>query len=371
MGFDETYNRFGAWCEGNDKCAFTTTDFNADWLALEKELDKNSIVTKSGRFVNHEVLDTATIQAFYGESSWPTLAKALQNARNGKGAGLLALADEYNGRDKKGRYATSSDSRPIINCASGIVDKGSKNPAQMLKTAKEKAPWYYRDAEKSWFEESDCGEPYDDVEPIALKYSGDASIVVIGGEKDPATPFRWAEKMSKNLKGSVLVKFTGEGHGSVGSNVCTSKVARKVFVNKELPTVGKECGVDVPLTEPTWWASTIRNVPGEKFSRFDFGSYFGFPIEEFYSEFFAVKGDVPTTRTAVLSVMEKRGLVNLAPQNDGIDAYIFFENPSKVDEFVGIGFYSEADLAEYELNGNDGPFPGGSTLVVVYTYPLD
>jgi pimeloyl-ACP methyl ester carboxylesterase len=371
VGFNETYNRFGAWCEDNDKCAFTTTDFNADWLALEKELDKNSILTKSGRFVNHEVLDTATIQAFYGESSWPTLAKALQNARDGKGAGLLALADEYNGRDKKGRYTTSSNSKPIIECASGIVNKGFKNPAKMLKTAKEKAPWYYRNAKKSWFDEGDCGKPFNDAELIALRYSGDATIVVIGGEKDPATPFRWAEKMSKNLNGSVLVKFTGEGHGSVGSNVCTSKIASKVFVDKELPTVGKECGVDVPLTEPTWWASTTRSLPGEKFSGTEFGSLFGFPIEEFYSEFFAVKGDVPTTRTAVLSALEKRGLVNLAPQNDGIDDYIFFENSSKVDEFVGIGFLSEADLAEYELNGKDGPFPGGSTLVVIYTYPLD
>ena len=371
VGFNETYNRFGAWCEDNDKCAFITSDFNADWLALEKELDKNSIATKSGRFVNHEVLDTATIQAFYSESSWPTLALALQNARNGKGAELLALADEYNGRDKKGRYTTSSNSKLIIDCASGIVNKGFKNPAKMLKTAKEKAPWYYRNAKKSWFDESNCGKPYNDAELIALKYSGDAPIVVIGGEKDPATPFRWAEKMSKNLKGSVLVKFTGEGHGSVGSNLCTSKVARKVFVDKELPAVGKECGVDVPLTEPTWWASTIRNIPGEKFSRFDFGSFFGFPVEEFYSEFFAVKGDVSAARSAVLSTLEQRGLVNLTPQNDGIDAYIFFENPSRNGEFVGIGFYSEADLAENELNGEDGPFPGGSTVAVIYTYPLD
>ncbi len=371
MGFNETYNRFGAWCEDNDKCAFATTDFNADWLALEKELDKNSIVAKSGRFVNHEVLNTATIQAFYSESSWSTLAKALQNARNGKGAGLLALADEYNGRDKKGRYATSSNSKPIIECASGIVNKGFKNPAKMLKTAKEKAPWYYRNAKKSWFDQSDCGKPFSDAELIALRYSGDAPIVVVGGEKDAATPFRWAEKMSKNLKGSVLVKFTGEGHTSVGSNVCTSKVARKVFVNKELPAVGKECGVDVPLTEPTWWASTIRNMPGEKFSRYDFGSFFGFPVEEFYSDFFAVKGDVSAARSAMLSILEQRGLVNLTPKNDGIDAYIFFENPTRNSEFVGIGFYSEADLAEYELNGEDGPFPGGSTLAVIYTYPLD
>jgi pimeloyl-ACP methyl ester carboxylesterase len=369
VGFNETYNRFGSWCEGNNKCAFTTTDFNADWLALEKELDKNSIVTKSGRFVNHAVLDTATIQAFYSESSWPVLAKALQDARSGKGAGLLALADDYNGRDRKGQYTTSSDSKPIIDCASGIVSNGSKNPAKLLKTVKEKAPWYYRDAEKSWFEERDyCGKPFTDAKLISLDYSGTAPIVVIGGDKDPATPFRWAEKMSKNLKGSVLVKYTGEGHASVGTNFCTSKVALNLLVKKELPSVGKECGVDVPLTEPTWWASTIRNVSGEKFSRFDFGSFFGFPVEEFYSEFIAIKGDLRTTRATVLSAIEKRGLVNMSPENDGVDAYIFLGNPKRRDEFVGVGFFDETQLGLNDLIGENGPFPAGSTLVVIYTY---
>jgi pimeloyl-ACP methyl ester carboxylesterase len=188
VGFDESYKRFGEWCNNNSECTFTTKDFNADWLALEKTLDEDSLVTKSGRFVNHEVLETATVKALYSEDLWSRLANALRDARQGKGAGLLALADEYNGRDARGRYSTSSNSRPIISCASGIVSKGSKNPAKMLKTAKEKAPWYYRDAEKSWFEESDCGKPYNDAQLISLDYSGNAPIVVIGGEKYPATP---------------------------------------------------------------------------------------------------------------------------------------------------------------------------------------
>ena len=369
IGFDESYNRFADWCNNNTECAFTTSDFNADWLALEKELDKNSIVTKSGRFVNAATLDTATTQAFYGDDSMRSvLAEALQDARNGKGAGLLKLADAYNGRDDKGRYSTSSDSFGIIRCASGIEDKGAKNPAKMLKLAKEKAPWSYRHAEQSWFESSSCGNEYDDAKPIAISYSGNASIVVIGGDKDPATPFRWAEKMSKNLKGSILVKYTGEGHASVGSNYCTSKVASNVLVKKELPTVGKVCGIDLPLPEPSWWASDTKAVPGERFSRFDFGRYFGFPIEEFYSEFIAIKGDLKTTRATVLSALEKRGLVNMSPENDGVDAYIFLGNPANREEFVGVGFIDETQLGLNELNGENGPFPSGSTLAVIYTY---
>jgi pimeloyl-ACP methyl ester carboxylesterase len=370
VGFNETYNRFGAWCEDNDKCAFTTTDFNADWLALEKELDKNSILTKSGRFVNHEVLDTATIQAFYGESSWPTLAKALQNARDGKGAGLLALADEYNGRDKKGRYTTSSNSKPIIECASGIVNKGFKNPAKMLKTAKEKAPWYYRNAKKSWFDEGDCGKPFNDAELIALRYSGDATIVVVGGEKDAATPFRWSEKMSKNLKGSVLVKFTGEGHTSVGSNVCTSKVARKVFVDKELPAVGIECGVDVPLIEPTWWDSATRGISGTALTKEVLDSLFGINSAEMFLEYRSFAGD-PNAAFAQLS----KGL-----QRNG---FSYFEegesDPTMGSQYFGSKegilravIFSAEMLMEDGLTSELTGLPTGSTLVIlIFDLPED
>jgi pimeloyl-ACP methyl ester carboxylesterase len=372
VGFNETYNRFGAWCEGTDKCAFRTTDFNADWLALEKELDQNSIVTKSARFVNHKVLYTATISAFYSESAWPVLAKALQDARNGKGAGLLALADEYNGRDKQGRYTTSSDSQPVIDCASGIVNKGFKNPAKMLKTAKEKAPWFYRDAAKSWFEERDsCGKPFTDTKLISLDYSGTAPIVVIGGDKDPATPFRWAEKMSKNLKGSVLVKYTGEGHASVGSNVCTSRVARKVLVDKELPPAGKECGVDVPLLEPTWWSTYARSIPGESFSGLEFGGIFGLPLAEFFSEFVLIEGDVNRARELTLNSLSSRGLVVENPDSTGEDETIWVMNPKNSSEFIGVSFVDEATLVLYELTGDSGPFSVGRTLVILYTHPLE
>jgi hypothetical protein len=370
VGFNETYNRFGAWCEDNDKCAFTTSDFNADWLELAKELDKNSIVTKSGRFVNHEVIDTATIQAFYSESSWPTLAKALQNARDGKGAGLLALADEYNGRDKKGRYTTSSNSKPIIECASGIVNKGSKNPAKMLKTAKEKAPWYYRNAEKSWFEESNCGKPFSDAELIALKYSGNAPIVVVGGEKDAATPFRWSEKMSKNLKGSVLVSFTGEGHTSVGSNVCTSKVARKVFVDKELPPAGKECGVDVPLAKPTWWDSATRGISGTALTKEVLDSLLGINSAEMFLEYRSFAGEPNAAFGQLSKSLQRNGFSYFEEgESDPTMGSQYFGSKEGILRAV---FLSAEMLTKDGLTSELTGLPNGSTLVIlIFDLPED
>lgn len=371
VGFNETYNRFGAWCEDNEECAFTTSNFNADWLALEKKLDDESIVTKSGRFVNHKVLETATIKALYSEQNWTTLAKALRDAQQGKGTGLLALADEYNERDSKGHYATSSNSRPIINCASGIRSKGAKNPAKMLKTAKEKAPWYFRNAEKSWFEEDDCGKPFNDIAPISLKYSGNAPIVVIGGEKDAATPFRWAEKMSKNLQGSVLVRFTGEGHTSVGGNRCSTKIARQVLSEGILPEVGTVCGPDMPLEKPSWWSKFTKSIPGTRYLGTDLGPRLEFPVEDYFSEFFVISKDIADSRQEISRVLTRNGLVNMSPENDGLGDYIFFGNPQVQEEFVGVGFITLADMAALGFKAPYGFLPELSTLAVIYTYPLD
>jgi pimeloyl-ACP methyl ester carboxylesterase len=371
VGFDESYKRFGEWCNNNSECTFTTKDFNADWLALEKTLDEDSLVTKSGRFVNHEVLETATVKALYSEDLWSRLANALRDARQGKGAGLLALADEYNGRDAQGRYSTSSNSRPIISCASGIVSRGSKNPAKMLKTAKEKAPWYYRDAEKSWFEESDCGKPYNDAQLISLDYSGNAPIVVIGGEKDPATPFRWAEKMSKNLKGSVLVRYTEEGHTSVGTNRCTTKIARDVLTKGTLPASGVACSADVPLTQPSWWSELSQNVPGARYAGMSIGASLGFPVEDFYSEFFVMNQDIDDARSLITKALENNGLTNLTPDNDGLGDYIFFGNARIQQQFFGVGFITEKDMKDLGFVAPSGFLPEGSTFAVLYTYPLD
>ncbi len=369
IGFEDSYNRFAEWCNDNSDCKFTTSDFNADWLALEKELDENSIVTKSGRYVNAATLDTATKQAFYSDDSIrPVLAEALQDARNGDGVALLKLADEYNGRDEKGHYSTSTDSFEIIQCASGIADKGVKNPGSTLKVAKRKAPWYFRLADKYWFESAYCGNKYDNPKPIAINYSGSAPIVIIGGDKDPATPFRWAEKMSKNIQGSVLVKYTGEGHSSVGINFCTTKVAANVIAKKELPDPGKECGVDVPLPEPTWWASYTKSLPGVEFPSSEFGDFFGFPTAGYFSELHLVKGGLTDARRGLLKIFSSRGLVVENPEVTGEDETIWFVNPSRTNEFIGARFFDEQVLALNELNGPEGPFAAGSTLVVIYTY---
>jgi hypothetical protein len=153
--------------------------------------------------------------------------------------------------------------------------------------------------------------------------------------------------------------------------VCTSKIASKVFVDKELPPAGKECGVDVPLAEPTWWASYARSIQGESFSRFEFGAFFGLPLTEYFSEYLLVKGDVNRAREVALNGLRRRGLVADNPESDGVEETIWMVNPKNSAEFVGVSFVDEANLVLNELTGDAGPFSVGHTLVILYTHPLD
>jgi hypothetical protein len=243
------------------------------------------------------------------------------------------------------------------------VKNGAKNPAKLLKLAKEKAPWSYRHAEKSWFESSSCGNEYDDATPIALSYSGSAPIVVIGGDKDPATPFRWAKKMSKNLKGSILVKYTGEGHSSVGTNYCTSKVASNVLVKKELPVAGKECGVDRPLPKPTWWDGATRGVSGIALPKAVLDSLFGINSVEMFLEYRSFVSDPKGAFIQLSRGLKKNGFSHFdSGESDPTNGSQYFGSKEGVLRAV---FISPQMLQEDGLTSDLTGIPAESTLVIL------
>jgi hypothetical protein len=103
-------------------------------------------------------------------------------------------------------------------------------------------------------------------QPLAsTEYAGDAPILVIGGENDPATPIRWSEKMRDRMGPSAaLLRYTGEGHGQVLSAQCVDDAAAKTLVALELPVDGTVCHPDGVVSEPSWWANVPRAQSDEQ-----------------------------------------------------------------------------------------------------------
>jgi pimeloyl-ACP methyl ester carboxylesterase len=248
-GFEGAFANWVTWCEANEGCSFGNTDVDARWTALRDRLDTTPIPADDGRLANRDVMVLATISALYSKSSWPLLAIALADADAGDGTGIYALADSYNGREADGTWATIQQSNPVIQCASGLAIAPAADPAATAAAAAKVSPHFiYATTADDW--DSGCdGLPEGSIP--ATTYSGAGPILVVGGLNDPATPFEWAEKMSKSLGGSLLT-FTGEGHGAFFESSCVVDAVVGVLVSGEQTDV-TTCEPDVPMARPDWF----------------------------------------------------------------------------------------------------------------------
>lgn len=269
VGFENAFNDWAKWCQDDPACPFNAPDVGARWDALLLQLDENPIPNPAdGRLGNQSTLDTATSAALYSESEWPVLADALAKAEAGDPSGIFALADDYNGRNADGTFTSLFQSFGIIRCASGITSQPPDDPEGLLKKIQEQAPRFGADVtlDDLISEDGDadgCEELVGaDVQPAELNYSGEGPIVVVGGTNDPATPFRWAEEMTKAMgPNASLVTFTGEGHGQLLSSTCVTEIEGALLADLTLPDDGTVCDPDPAVEQPDWWGSVP--IPAE------------------------------------------------------------------------------------------------------------
>ena len=257
VGFEGAFNDWAAWCAGNSECAFDedSADVGAKWDALRLTLDNQPVVAADGRVANQSLLDTATFSALYSRSEWPVLGAALQDAENGDVAGLFRLADGYAGRSPDGIYNTIGQSNPVITCASGIEAQTPPDPAALLLELRAAAPRFAKNiTAEDLTDDGGCASLMPDQPIDVLSYSGTAPIVVVGGENDPATPFRWAEEMTLELGPSaVLLRYTGEGHGQLLASTCVTQAEAAVIAKLTTPPPGTVCNADPEIAQPSWW----------------------------------------------------------------------------------------------------------------------
>lgn len=342
IGFEGAFADWATWCDGEATCAFhdTSTATIARWEALLTKLD-DSPLTSGDRPVNQSVMRLATIEALYSRSDWPVLAIALAGGETGDGSGLLSLADRYNQRDASGHYSTLSQANPVIRCASGIGSPAVPDPTAAVAEIKRIGPHFGATVTESDLKDS-CTDLTGPVTPLPLSYAAKGPILVVGGTHDPATPFRWAEKMAGELH-AVLLRYEGEGHASLTDASCVAEAGTAVLVDLKLPVAGTSCQPDAPTTAPSWWSSQPA-VPGTSTVPVDdVGSLLGLP-KGTYGEILSTDGDATTTIDRATTAFENGGWtsLNAAKVDIGTDArrITFVDADNHAVQFVVIGVKS-------------------------------
>ncbi|MFC4061166.1 alpha/beta hydrolase [Planomonospora corallina] len=240
-GFQQAYESFLKDCVKDGQCKIGADQDAADEnvAALLKKLNDKPLPVGSGRELTEGLAITAIASALYSEQTWPFLDQALSTAIRGNGQALMALADNYNGREPDGSYSTIMSSFPAISC----VDTAERpDEAELLRTEKEalKISPLFGSAGMGTI----CSSwpiPGND-ESKKIDASGSAPIVVIAGTGDPATPYEWGPKLVEQLGTGVLVTYKGEGHGAyLSGDACVKQVSDDYLLDGKVPAEGTTC----------------------------------------------------------------------------------------------------------------------------------
>lgn len=245
-GFEQAIKDFVTWCQNErGSCPLTgSVDEGIQQLRdFMTNAGKSPIPTASGRKLNETLASTAILTALYSNETWEYVALGIESAKNNNSADvLLMLADLANEREEDGTFKSNST---FANVAVNCLDHIGVTDEKWLKSEGERLAKKYPTFGPSLGSEEDgCANwPAKPVRyPEEIHAKGSSTIVVIGTTHDPATPYAWAESLSKQLDNSVLLTWDGFGHTAYGrSGGCIEEMVDAYLLEDKVPDDGAKC----------------------------------------------------------------------------------------------------------------------------------
>ena len=239
-GFEGQLATFLATCSKNTTCEFYNggkSEAAFDTLLLD--LDAKPLVVSAERTpVTQGVAFTAVAQAMYSDYYWPQLEKALADAQQGDGSGLLKLYDDYYQRKDDGSYGNELEAFLAISC---LDDPG----ATSIKAVDEAVPSFVTAAPRLG---ANFGYGYScalwPVKPavkVGVTGKGAGPIVVVGTTGDPATPLASTRKMAAELEQGILLIVEANQHTGYGANECINTAVDSYLIDLTVPVSETTC----------------------------------------------------------------------------------------------------------------------------------
>ncbi|MEU0008121.1 alpha/beta hydrolase [Streptomyces sp. NPDC006314] len=249
-GFETAFQEFAKDCVRHPDCPLggtsTTPAQVGDHLkAFFRKLDTHPIPAgdPGGRRLGEALATTGVIAAMYDEGTWEQLREALFSAmKENDGAGLLVLSDSYYERDKSGRYSNLMMANAAVNCLDlPPAFSGPEQVEKALPQFEKASPIFggglaWASLNCAYWPVKATGEPH------RIEAKGAAPIVVVGTTRDPATPYREAQSLARQLSSARLLTYVGDGHTAYGrGSSCIDTAINTYLLRGTPPTAGKRC----------------------------------------------------------------------------------------------------------------------------------
>jgi pimeloyl-ACP methyl ester carboxylesterase len=243
-GFDRTLGLFLDDCAQDEDCPFHNDGDTVEaFEQLLADLEEEPIETEEGRPpLTDGVFELGVAQALYAEALWPDLAQALADAQAGDGSGILALYDDYYGRQPDGSYGNELEAYFAITCADDPPTAEGEDAVDEAVAARTFFENVSRVGFTQAYELVVCASfPTVDTEPFEITGEGAGPIMVVGNTGDPATPFEGSRVMAETLDEGFFVTVEANTHTAYGLNDCINDTIEAYLVELEIPDPDLVC----------------------------------------------------------------------------------------------------------------------------------
>ncbi len=193
-----------------------------------------------GRPANQALIAGGILAALYSKAYWPLLRQALRNGFAGDGTLLIELSDALVERGNSGSYSNLVESNMAINCIDRPWPRALSAWPPAAATARQDAPQF--GALIMWGSLPCAYWPVRAAPVPAMRAAGAPPILVVGTTRDPATPYRWAQALARDLSSGVLLGRNGDGHTAykMGSS-CVDGIVNRYLIDGAVPRSGTVC----------------------------------------------------------------------------------------------------------------------------------
>lgn len=242
-GIEANLQAFLAYCRARTSCTLGASgDPGSRLVALMLRLDKTPLTVGKRKLSRVQAM-AATLSYLIFPGEWDALATALSTADDGDGFTLLSIADAAIGRRANGSYAPGSEGNAAINCIDGRPAMAGMAAYDQLGPALASAsPLFGPFLQYSLAVCSDWPAKAKPVASIATQ--GARPILLVGATMDPYTPVIYAQDVSKQIAGSMVLTRMGFGHPSFDKSFCVRERVDAYLIDLALPAPGTVCESD-------------------------------------------------------------------------------------------------------------------------------
>ncbi|MBS2962788.1 alpha/beta fold hydrolase [Actinocrinis puniceicyclus] len=243
--FDAALRQFAVDCAMHAGCPLGRDPDTAGLSRLKTWVDglgAHPIRGDGTRMLTESLAMTGIAVAMYDQSWWPDLRVALTSAYSGDGATLLTMADAYNNRVNGHYQVNETEANFAVNCVDHPGEATGVTGIERDLPAYEKAAPFFGSM-VAWSSLPCAYWPAaPDATPHPLRAVGAAPILVVGTNRDPATPYSWAQGLASQLKSATLLTMDGDGHTAyLRGSTCINNAVDTYLIYGNVPAEGTVC----------------------------------------------------------------------------------------------------------------------------------